>query len=86
MSTHTPGPWQARFSPKSDLVAHWDIYSNDGENLACLPEETQEPDARLIAAAPDLLAALELVSGQHAFLPSLRETIDNAIAKARGEA
>ena len=42
-------------------------------------------DARLIAAAPDLLAALEAASAITVFLPSVREVVDAAIAKARGE-
>jgi hypothetical protein len=54
-TAHTPGPWRPVFQPEGELVAHWDIFTPDGENLACLPETTQEPDARLIAAAPELL-------------------------------
>ena len=57
---HTPGPWE---------VHHWgdnegDIRSSDGK-LVCVmrdgataQEEDWEGDARLIAAAPDLLDAL----------------------------
>lgn len=56
-SKATPGPWVAEFQPEGELVAHWDIKAG-ATILACLPHDTQEPDARLIAAAPDLLAAL----------------------------
>jgi hypothetical protein len=53
-ATHTPGPWKE----KRKLA----IYSADDEPIcAVFPAETEErskADARLIAAAPDLLEAL----------------------------
>jgi len=51
MSAHTPGPWQCggRF-----------ITANDGGRIVISATETiPVADARLIAAAPDLLAALQ---------------------------
>ena len=65
MSTHTPGPW------------HWDGYhlvnkigdvicddgSAYGEYGPCI--DTEGPDARLLAAAPDLLAALRSAVAWH---------------------
>ena len=54
-ATHTPGPWKE----KRKLA----IYSADDEPIcAVFPAETEErskADARLIAAAPDLLEALK---------------------------
>ena len=58
---HTPGPWE---------VHHWgdnegDIHGSDGKVVCVMrdgatpQEEDWEGDARLIAAAPDLLAALK---------------------------
>jgi hypothetical protein len=52
MTQHTPGPWI--------VAGEWDVESPEhGQVATC---ETHE-DARLIAAAPDLLAALEHVVG-----------------------
>ena len=85
MSAHTPGPWDV---PNKSVkirgcnflaTVHWD-------------DDEAEANARLIAAAPDLLAALEAVTaclrGFHAaddFGPLDDEAIDaalDAIAKA----
>ena len=66
MSGHTPGPW--RIDPK-----FWrDIQSEDGleictvdadgcsaSHFASPPQKEAEANSRMIAAAPDLLAALE---------------------------
>lgn len=49
--THTPGPWTA--SGPSELGGRYSVYHN-GPLLYCDKAE----DARLIAAAPDLLDAL----------------------------
>lgn len=62
MSTHTPGPWEAAkesssynyaiFGPQTqDIIAH--VID------AALPDEVCTANARLIASAPDLLAACE---------------------------
>ena len=59
MTAHTPGPWRAEprdsgglsIMAKSDVVAQTNRY---GPTLPCV-----EANARLIAAAPDLLAALK---------------------------
>ena len=57
-ATHTPGPWIAHCAPSGAwiedvnmaVIAKW-----DGESAGRMAM----PNARLIAAAPDLLAALE---------------------------
>ena len=62
MTKHTPGPWNQKWSENTG----WHIYSTTvaGERgLICeleddFDEATRESNARLIAAAPDLLAAL----------------------------
>lgn len=47
---HTPGPW----------IALDDMIKNQShENIACVLSDDYKSDARLIAAAPDLLCALE---------------------------
>lgn len=60
--THTPGPWVV--TPGDSVVA---IHSEDGKRVAATNTqtyyqkytETDMANARLIAAAPDLLAALK---------------------------
>jgi len=61
LSQHTPGPWTVDGN-------HFQIWANDGENAVASVYSTASPEpmasearanARLIAAAPDLLAALE---------------------------
>ena len=84
---HTPGPWEAsgdsiyragRIGVIADRVA----YCHCGEYLR------EVADARLIAAAPDLLEALEaalayLVMAGTDHAEPTRATIREAIAKAR---
>ena len=106
MSSHTPGPWRydtdpngwefriaqgddAPYTPGYSDVAHFAVNTVRGES-----RDTQEANARLIAAAPDLLAALEAIwpfveedDGGFA-TPQYQAAIDQvraAIAKARGE-
>ena len=56
-TTHTPGPWIAREDPDAMLGEDWMIGKPDGK-----PDEVavcSKRDAALIAAAPELLFALE---------------------------
>ena len=95
MSEHTPGPWIASDEPgvyDICVVEHEDWRKNwyvvtDGPKRA-----EPEPDARLIAAAPDLLAACEAVRETCPCDPDINpEWIDAwqsmlaAIARAKGE-
>jgi len=61
MNTHTPGPWQWHIGRGANPRLH--IQTSAGYQVASTPEinkyETREADARLIAASPDLLAALQ---------------------------
>ena len=54
MSEHTPGSWEAREDYDSTW---WVVQSGPAQDLAI--HDLSEADARLIAAAPDLLKALE---------------------------
>jgi len=56
MSGHTPGPWQAYPGFLND--ADYRVYDVDGEFLTTA-DDTHAANARLIAAAPDLLEALD---------------------------
>jgi hypothetical protein len=58
-ATHTPGPWeltQYGAVVRKDGHGQTVVYTDNGES--CI---NGEANARLIAAAPDLLAALEMV-------------------------
>lgn len=96
---HTPGPWRLIEHPHShDWVGF--IESDSIRNIAAVCNNYAGDDvvnARLIAAAPDLLAALELAFDYgvgvgifgHAAMQQkgkqISEQIRAAIAKAKGE-
>lgn len=96
-NTHTSGPWMVEPCPDG-----LDIYSPKGRIAMINLDEPEEgndllPNARLIAAAPELLAALEeLMEGACEALSFLDreivkhikpliDTAETAISKARGE-
>jgi len=90
MSKHTPGPWVVY-----ELVDGYDIRAPESECYvvtASDPESVwgavgREEDACLIAAAPNLLSALEEVfTVMNDDMPvGLRKVCYEAIAKAKGE-
>ena len=93
---HTPGPWEAvegnaHHGPFVTDIGDrtiCDLYTLDGADRPAVfrPEEA-EANARLIAAAPDLLAALEelcLAPNKHR-PEEYWEDARAAIAKAKGE-
>lgn len=100
-ATHTPGPWIAveslaiRTTNGSTLAqVRWDDFW-DGDDIAARPrrdDEQAKANARLIAAAPELLEALEgvLRTEDSRFRLSdddwsvFRQLARSAIAKARG--
>ena len=66
---HTPGPWTVRIAKTSVGLVRWHIAGVDADSFAPIAinsgsfdlfrsRETEESNARLIAAAPDLLEAL----------------------------
>ena len=55
MNKHTPGPWEIAKSGR--------VYSLKHGPIADVLEQNSYVNARLIAAAPDLLAACEVVAG-----------------------
>ena len=98
---HTPGPWYV--SGTNPPM----VYARDGLDIICqcdiMREETRAHEmatARLLAAAPDLLAALEVAeksltfamgaihmsSAAHIHMGIDRDIVRAAIAKAKGEA
>ena len=92
MSTqHTPGPWEAKFWDIGNRSKEWHI--TDGTDPICNspvgPQAFNEANARLIAAAPALLEALEyanelLTANRHRFPKSIqhrdRFALENTIA------
>jgi len=93
--THTPGPW----SHANPNVAGNMNVRGDGKDIACVyapewgydaPTNRLESaaNARLIAAAPDLLEAGEAViaAWESGDLAAAVHSLDAAIAKARGQA
>jgi hypothetical protein len=86
---HTPGPWKHKPSIHGKKYRYVQI----GENKSYTTLEVEPDDARLIAAAPDLLAALRFIL---AFYEPSQTVLDSnawklaeasaraAIAKAQG--
>lgn len=85
---HTPGPWH--LSAAKDCIWH-----QDHGRICTPPNHAQvwnwEPNARLIAAAPELLAALEaLLDMDVAYQrgPRVADAVEvarSALAKAKGK-
>ena len=104
---HTPGPWRVEgcqvgknIVTGKPLLAYLDIMTDDNEWVICriqagIGETSNEQawaNARLIAAAPDLLAACEAMLDAwcgYEMLAALdintQNLVEDAIAKARGE-
>lgn len=88
MSTkHTPGPW---FDGRSERFPETYIRASNDQHVAVVAWNTENGDAnaRLIAAAPELLALLQetLKPGAYGIGSTLAERIEEAIAAATGSA
>jgi hypothetical protein len=96
MSKHTPGPWKVeteRFRPRD--IDYFVVPSNPDSGIAIceIYRKPYKANARLIAAAPELLSALKLA--EEAILdaeriagfgqPMVLSHIRDAIAKAEGK-
>lgn len=91
MSKHTPGPWEyTGYWPDDEWEISPILYKPQGENLyqdGCF----NEADAKLIAAAPALLEALEAIVSLDDSVENYQKLCDAmqsariAISKARGE-
>ncbi len=97
MSNHTPGPWMFECEDVGTYGSHFWLESEAGEEIICQSENAHQgvlakgedfvANARLIAAAPELLEALE---GLLNALPSATshpaiKKARAALAKAKGE-
>lgn len=90
MSTHTPGPWHQGGLDRHDK--HWMRETRDakGRGIAwcgTFPEDEAHANARLIAAAPEMLEALEMVMrrGRIDDSEEAMNQVAAAITKAKGE-
>jgi len=87
MSKHTPGPWRAVFEGK---IGHFHVVTEArGHSVRTVVSGVRERDAFLIAAAPELLEALENIE-RTAGLPAMdddpvRVRAREVIRRAKGE-
>ena len=93
--SHTPGPWEWD-KGDSYYEAFWTVFSREGHEIAEVARFGPESDSngRLIAAAPELLEALEILTQVESgdlvgveWKVAVTEACKNAnkaIAKARG--
>lgn len=81
MAKHTPGPWRYEVATKTirSVPANYWLASLDSWDGAV----NHEANARLIAAAPDLLEALHDLLTRPTD-PAVRERARKAVAKAEG--
>jgi hypothetical protein len=91
MSTikHTPAPWRIEQEP--DLIAIKAFRLDNASDICALPDgKIDQANARLIAAAPELLAALRVIAEdgkRDGWIPSYHYgEAQKAIAKAEGRA
>jgi hypothetical protein len=95
---HTPGPWIVAFEATevSGVNVRFDVSSEHRISICTgqsqehlgdgINEDECRANARLIAAAPELLQALQMVA-RSSFMPTVgttREAIEAAIAEATG--
>ena len=59
MSEHTKGPWVIHPDDESNPYSALSVYGNEPAGFVCRTSGNCGPNARLIAAAPELLEALE---------------------------
>ena len=100
MSEYTPGPWIFECEDVGTYGSNFWLESEAGEEIICESENEYQgvlikgndfvANARLLAAAPDLLEALCFLHGvsrgqTHEQFVEAMEMAEKAIAKAKGE-
>lgn len=83
---HTPGPWHRNIRANGKYPT---VFAGRNQHVAVVkqqgdPSET-EANIDLVAAAPELLAALQKAVRFGGLFPDLRVEAEAAIAKATGE-
>jgi hypothetical protein len=82
MNKHTPGPWVATQDPSAVNTEDWCIGAQGQIDMIAV---CSEANARLIAAAPDLLEALQNLENDDGCIPKHAwDMVQNAINKASG--
>ena len=82
----TPGPWIVETRKEMDLPSKYLIWAWDADRQLVASMVTREADARLIAAAPRLLEALETLAGFHLeAYGAIDPLVVEALAAAKGE-
>jgi hypothetical protein len=56
---HTPGPWEISRHATPDYAPQYGVYTENNRHIATVRGDHAEEDARLIAAAPELLDVLQ---------------------------
>jgi len=82
---HTPGPWEVQIGIDPTGFA---CYFIGRISRPFISRAEEEANARLIAAAPDLLSALEQANEMLKYIGGCQDTVDKAskaISKAKGE-
>ena len=88
--SHTPGPWKYSYEA---IDPEWAIVTAQGGLVVANVNDNQTANARLIAAAPDMLAALKWIADQYEsvdlnhvdFRVEAKHRADAVIAKATGK-
>jgi len=90
-TTHTPGPWETEYVSEADVWGIWQEKPPENET-GSIARAYDESNARLIAAAPELLEALKywlpVIEAQEGKSDEKDQWVDCvrfAIAKAEGK-
>lgn len=81
MGQHTPGPWTIR---EGTSLGYCDIVAPKGRWIVEVPVDHDENNSNLIAAAPELLNALEDILA-HGLRDGTMKKAISAITKAEGD-
>jgi ABC-type transporter Mla subunit MlaD len=80
---YTPPPWTAHaVNYINDTPAQWEI-RDKYKGVIAVTESVNPDDAALIAAAPDLLEALQDISNYFGRLPDVDNGLDECLTAAR---
>jgi hypothetical protein len=84
MTKHTPGPWEAKETPHSSNqnFVVLDCAKPRNKRICAVYSDNEAADARLIAAAPDMLAMLEYLDRKGGLGMDIHESLRVIINKA----
>ncbi|WP_219495486.1 hypothetical protein [Proteus terrae] len=84
---HSPAPW--RCHDKRPNCSGYSIVGNDGQYIGFVGDSDElsptDTNAHLIAAAPELLEALQEIVGNHYLSDKAQSMATKAISKALGQ-